>query len=294
MVDFQLSRLEKVWYRTTSLVLPRQVRDAGERVSLHLRETGGWELFHLVGLVLDIPNRFPRHEISIYWLVPAPDEEIGHRVVAEILTQLYGTGAHVGKVENVAVRFATEWEDWTVAQPNEYFRASGSENVWIPLEQWVSGGSLEKLWEEVLRLLRGECKPSSSELMRRVGRATEEITDEVKEVSDYEVEVVHRKSTSTKQMNPSIRIAMHTSSGEVGAIILIETNGEAGKRKVKRIAVAYQGEWPIAHHYRTVIPPPNLEGLKSLVKGDKALVMKDDAGSDGADNTASGEADDSA
>ena len=85
-------------------------------------------------------------------------------------------------------------------------------------------------------------------------------------MSVCEVEKIHRRPIGRTHCFPAIRIALQLKSGEVGAIVLIEANGEAGQLKIKGIVVAYPAEWPIVHHYRTGIPPPDLGSLAKLVE----------------------------
>jgi len=161
LIDPQLVRLDKVWQRTTSSQLPRQVRTAGERICHHLR-VHGWELAHLTARVnaessVDL-------EISILWLVPVPGEETGHRFLAELLIQFCGQGKHGGAIENVAVRYAGYWNDWTVSLPNEYYpvegiQAEGTEDwrIRIPKDGTVRDQMIhDKVWMEAVCLLTGE------------------------------------------------------------------------------------------------------------------------------------------
>ena len=255
-----------VWKSVTATPLPRKVRDAGERVCRKLRGSG-YELAHLAAKVLDIPDGTKRSEISVIWLVPAPDEGIGHRVLAELLTHLFARGVKAGQVEKTAARFATDWEDWAVVRPDEYFRTKGSKALSIPVEGQLGKTWIEaRIWPEVLRLLAGECEVDMPHITRSTIRAVKELELEGNIVSVCEVEKIHRRTIGRTHCFPAIRIALQLNSGEVGAIVLIETNGEAGQRKIKGIGVAYPREWPIVHHYRTVIPPPDLGGLAKLVQ----------------------------
>ena len=214
-----------------------------------------------------MPDGGDRTEVSILWLAPASGETIGHRLMAEVLVHLFGRGG----LENVAVRFAADWEDWTVAQWDEYFRVEGIESVKIvsPRPSLITNQMvLGKVWAEVRKLLQGECEPSASKLMSRIWRARLELARKGKTVTEFEVEMVYRKPTSGKHMYPVIRITMHLADGGPGAMVLIETGSEAGNRKAKNVAVVYQREWPVAHHYRTIIGPPDLKELKGVVRDD--------------------------
>ena len=265
-IQYQLFSLDTLWKSLTAIPLPRKVRDAGERVCRQLRAIG-YEVAHLAARVLQVQDGRKRGEISVIWLVPAPDEDIGHRVVAELYTQIFAHGAKAGQVENTAVRFATDWGDWTIARPDEYLRAAGSETINFPTEGqhkkiWKDAG----IWTEVLRMLAGECEVYMPDITWSACRAVTELELEGNIVSRCEVEKVLRRPIGGVDVYPAIRIALHLKDGEVGAILLLETGGKPGQRKIEGIAVAYSGDWPIVHHYRTVIPPPDLEGFARLME----------------------------
>jgi len=281
LIEIQLARLQSVWHGANGTTLPHEVKCAGHRVCKILAQSG-INLAHLAAKILDVPDDRKRIEISALWLVRTVQKEdengndIGHEVIAEVLTHLHGRGSRVGSVAHVAVRFGSDWEDWTVSKAHEYNRVDGTQSVSFPVPHGVQGSSkqrqvLDQVWGEVRKLLQGECQPSSPEMNQRIARAVLGLKDQGKMLNSFEVEKIYRKSSDREGYNPVIRIALHVGDeDEVGAIVLIDTGVEAGKRNVKNIAVAYDGEWPITYHYRTLIPPPDIGGLKAMIKVDDA------------------------
>ncbi|WVQ93097.1 hypothetical protein IAU59_000161 [Kwoniella sp. CBS 9459] len=53
---------------------------------------------------------------------------------------------------------------------------------------------------------------------------------------------------------------------DIGAVVLLDLTDVDSKGRVNNLCVIYEGEWPMSHQYRTVIPPPTLEGVQRLVK----------------------------
>ncbi len=278
LIQTQSKRLDKVWQRVTSTALSPGVREAGERICHELRASG-WELPHIAGHQSQALGTRTRSEISLLWLVPAPDEEIGHRVLTEMVVELHGHGKWQGTVKNIGVRFATDWTDWadwTGSKPNEYLPETENQGVKIetfrgkiPVEGMVTDEMGQgKVWMETIRLLGQDAKPSAQQFTRSLGRASEELSAEGRPVRCYVVENVNRLSHQRKI--PAIRVALHLDDGELGASLITDRSVKSGR--TKQVRVVYEGECPITHHYRETGPPTDLEGLKELVKNDEAQI----------------------
>jgi response regulator RpfG family c-di-GMP phosphodiesterase len=80
-------------------------------------------------------ERTNRTEISVLLLVPCHDEPTGHRWLAEVLVHQYIKGPKSGMVENVAVRYATDWQDWEVVMDHQYLEEDGKQWVRVHLEE---------------------------------------------------------------------------------------------------------------------------------------------------------------
>ena len=312
-VDYMLGRLDKAWRRMTGdQRVPRLVELATSRTCHELR-TRGYELTHLV--VCESPIKYQgekkRKEFSVLFLIPDPNEVIRHRALAQVLVHAAVGGRHSRTIENVAVRFGEDWEDWIVVQPHVYCRditVAEPMRIDIPLNGTMSGRMvLGKMWMEVLRLIEGNFHPSGEEFVARLTRGLETLEHDGLVVCGFDAEKVFRKSVSGKHQSLAIRIALYTKKiieveeedegsvgvvenggqqgqqetsdiGEkrpieqeteaphVGAVCLIDTSGKGQQARVKHIAIVYTGEWPLAHHYRTAIPRPNVDELERYLK----------------------------
>ncbi|WVF65424.1 hypothetical protein IAT40_000151 [Kwoniella sp. CBS 6097] len=309
-----------------------------------------------------------RREISILFLIPHSDDEVvGHRLVAELLVHLRlprqpqpkpqpeprrigipdedsarnGSGSGSGRgrvdrlsVENIATRFAEDWEDWTLSHPHTYLKpdpdpdsdpdhasnltedsattaASGLElepgvlEMGIPdKKEGVSWSMIvDSLLIETQKLLNGYWV-DRKEFKRFFTRVSTELRAEGRRVYAFQLEKVYRsiakhshgtnarsKSKSkndnvdtpidTKSTVPCVRIALkilestmssdskkkkEMIGNDIGAVVLLDLNDVDKRGRIKNLCVIYDGEWPIAHQYRSVIPPPNLEGIQHLIK----------------------------
>ncbi len=153
-------------------------------------------------------------------------------------------GKHGGAIENVAVRYAGYWNDWTVSLPNEYYpvegiQAEGTEDwrIRIPKDGTVRDQMIhDKVWMEAVCLLTGDGVSLSSQLVLVMTRAIEELHGQGKAVSYYIVEKVNRHSVSGKHKAPAIRIAMHTHEGGIEASVLIDMSDQGSVSKTTHAA----------------------------------------------------------
>lgn len=317
IIENMHGRLSKVIGRLThGGKVAREVHDAFTRVLLELRGRGE-ELFHLVGWedpTQDSGER-TRREFSVVLMIPDPEEPSRHRVLAEIMIHCRGNGRHAGTIENVAVRYAEDWEDWTVVMNSDYLRDSSApepEKVILGEEGTMTGKQvIDKVWKAVVGFIQHPTPGLKSDFAQRMGRAVERLNGDGYLLSAFSVEMGYRAKTGSKSKTaPAIRIALYakivdneTSVDEslerlrisgasdkvserrqtagpgipsvkvdlddedhIAAVILIDLSTPfGGSSKVKHIAVIYEGEWPITHHYRRTIPAPDLGGLKSLL-----------------------------
>ncbi|OCF35687.1 hypothetical protein I316_02742 [Kwoniella heveanensis BCC8398] len=342
---FNLDRLDKVWLRIAHLKLFPEISEAGERVIRRSRERG-YELFHLAARDQTgaqnsggSGDNKDRREISVLFMVPHPDDvEVGHRIVAELLIHLRprGTGRyrpaeddkrHRGSdgrdrslvVENVATRFAEDWEDWTLSHPYTYLkpepaRSDSQSPLEIAIPDKKEGVSwsmiIDNLLIETQRLLNGFWV-DRNEFKRFLTRVSTELRADGKRVCAFQLEKVYRQQPDssvgvgngigvnsnsrtsgfdlligndeaqreTLAVVPCVRIALKvlnpaptvkTSKGKgdtIGAVVLLDEKDIDKKGKIKNLCVIYEGEWPIAHQYRTVIPPPTLEDIERQIRG---------------------------
>lgn len=316
-------RLEKIIGKLTKGgKVHHEVSEAFTRVLLELRGRGE-ELFHLVGWEGPVQHQGPkkRREFSIALLIPDPEEPSRHRVLAEVMVHCADAGRHRGMIENVAVRYAEDWEDWTVVKDFDYFKlnAPSPERVRLGEEGAMTGKEVHaKIWERVMQLLNGHAAGSKKDFGQRLGRVVERITGDGELLTGFEVEMVYRttKTGSKGKTMAAARIALFArpsksineplvkdlerldikedkvvteelqpgiSGGRIfnkqirdedhiAAVIVIDLSTPAdGQYKVKHIAVIYEGEWPITHHYRKAIPPPSMAGLEHLLEADKLV-----------------------
>lgn len=202
--------------------------------------------------------------------MPVPGEETGHRFLAELLIQFCGQGKHGCAIENVAVRYAGYWNDWTVSLPNEYYpvegiQAEGTEDwrIRIPKDGTVRDQMIhDKVWMEAVCLLTGDGVSLSSQLVLVMTRAIEELHGQGKAVSYYIVEKVNRHSVSGKHKAPAIRIAMHTHEGGIEASVLIDMSDQGSVSKTTHAAVVYEGEWPVSHQLSELDSPTGSGGAE--------------------------------
>lgn len=228
----------------------------------------GWELFHLVGKkIKDEGGKVKGDEYSIIWMVPALHG--GHIILAEMKVQLVKEGRDKGKVASEVVRFMGDWTDWTAVQTDDYAKEEDGEVVTLDLggEPGTGKAIMDRLTQPTQELLPQGCKVVPKELDRRVTRTIEEVAREGNVMERFEVEKVFRQSTSRKRsVVPAVRIALRCQGKEEpGAVILLDTSGVEGKRRVKHIAVMYAGEWPVRHHYKEDDGGPSLDELDEYI-----------------------------
>lgn len=240
-------------------------------------------------------------------------EAIGHRVLAQIMIHVAEGGRHDGMMENVAVRFTHDWQDWTVIQPHDYYKDASALpgqtygvqtdfKIYQMTSRDLTHLILKKTWAAVLSLLGGEAPGSREEFGERVGRALIELDSWGEVVSGFEAEKVFRVSGSKRNRSTALRIALFTRdkvikvdqdpesqdteamesspksdsdtpSRRVGAVCLIDTSEQDSRIRLKHIAIVYEGEWPMVHHYRKALPPPSVSGLEDYLMdtGDSGL-----------------------
>ncbi|KAK1922588.1 hypothetical protein DB88DRAFT_547476 [Papiliotrema laurentii] len=118
-IRYMMGRLEKVMQRMMEVnQVDTEVRDAFLRILYELRGRG-WELFHLVGWQSPLQDNSPRRAYHIEFMLPDIEEPTCHRVLAEMAVHIIEEGRSPGRVGTVAVRYAEDWEDWTLSQPIE-------------------------------------------------------------------------------------------------------------------------------------------------------------------------------
>jgi hypothetical protein len=263
---------------TSSLPPPETVRDV-ERIFWFLRKEGH-ELLHVIGR--DTFSDGKRREATVLFLIPSCGEATGHRWLAEMLVHRYSGGRKDGKVENVAVRYSTDWEDWEVVHDIRYFEAQGSLSyrISIPTDGGTTGQRvLDKVWQIMSGMIGGnvEATDTQREFKKIAGRATAEINVSGETVCAFTVARRFRKSESRQGGVPCVMVALWEESKQAeetpvaGAVIIVDLVGKTGR--TKPIAVRYEGEWPVTHQYRKKFPPPNLDDFKGLIREEKRQVV---------------------
>jgi len=207
-VQLMLSRLDKVLRRLCGMKPHREICDATMRVCYELR-TRGYELFHLAGweepAYIANQNRDvaawqpPRREISIVFMVPESSDvsPSGHRALAQILVHLVSTPRHARQIENVAVRYEDDWEDWTVCQDFEFFR--DTERPKPERRRLGEQGRktavqvCEAMWAEVVQMLDGQCDEAPGDFRHRLVKVIARLVEDGLVMSSYEVDMAHRQ-----------------------------------------------------------------------------------------------------
>ncbi|WVQ73774.1 hypothetical protein IAR50_003354 [Cryptococcus sp. DSM 104548] len=269
------------------MTTPTKVTHALTRIGLELRHKVGVELVHLAAREYgrDV-TKGRRREVSVLFLVPHQDsseeEGIGHICMAEMLIHL---DAKTNVLENIAIRFWYDWEDWTVPQPLNFVKDFSTK----PLKVRVPDKRANVPWSAVIDSLLeavhkvASCKIDRVNFKTWIKRVCEELkVSELQErVYEWEVEKVWRQEKRVV-IYPVIRIAFKVMQGrrykeDPGAVMLMELEarsrreGDHGSeakddaepvRRVTNTSVVYDGEWPVFHHYRTDIPPPCLKDLE--------------------------------
>jgi hypothetical protein len=293
-----MGRLEKVMQRMMEVnQVDTEVRDAFLRILYELRGRG-WELFHLVGWQSPLQDNSPRRAYHIEFMLPDIEEPTCHRVLAEMAVHIIEEGRSPGRVGTVAVRYAEDWEDWTLSQPIELAKddkAGPARLVMLetPMKQGRSA-VLEAIWSEVAAFSNFAQDVSDRDLKYRFGRTWDRLDAEGAVLVGIQVEKVRRwlEPSSRKRTAPTIRIPLltrakvqsqggkeaglqsQTISAEypsadgysIPAVLLVTLTKDKVPTKIKHICTLYHGEWPITHHYRTALPPPTLAGLERLVR----------------------------
>jgi hypothetical protein len=167
-------------------------------------------------------------------------------------------------VENVAVRYAADWQDWEVMMEHEYLEEDGKQWVRVHLEDgvWPTGEQVMRaVWGQVTLLLGDGFDGSKREFEKTVIRAVKEVNARGETVSYFEVAKRYRRSGT--KLIPTITVLLQSTDDNGVAVIVIDPMGRRGR--IKPMAVRYDGEWPVAHQYRKQFPPPELQQLEPFV-----------------------------
>lgn len=298
-IGYMITRLKKLLKRiTTSDTIVSELHDAFLRVLYELRNRDE-ELFHLVGWET-IDWRKNRREYNIVLMIPELESLGCHKAISHILVRCTETGKYSGQIEDVAVRYREDWEDWTICQDFLYFRdelAPKRDTISVnPGEEFG-----ERLWEEI-RLVKEGIRGNKGDFLARLKKTLNRLEDEGQEVIQFSVENQFRRSSEkSKTLKPVIRIALYSNPStrtsdiialeelnleenrnqpvpekpshenlqekdeNVVAVMLIDLSRDGPNPRVKLICTIYPGEFPITHHHRRMIPPPDLSDLEELV-----------------------------
>lgn len=302
MIEYMHSRLRKIMHRLIGTpTVHHEVADAFTRILLELRGRGE-ELFHLVGW--EGPGRKQgekaRREFSVVLMIPDQAGASRHRVLAEVMVHCGDNYKCRGMVENVAVRYAEDWYDWTIAKDLVYYRdkdAPEPRRIRLDEEGTQNGlESLKMIWREVSKVTGHAGLRGRLDFAQRLNRTVERIEGDGETLTAVEVEKWYRNSDGRggdqSKALAVVRIALfaqaacrcddgdgkarckaniHNDAAADNlrpAVVVIDLSDiDAGQYKVKHIGVIYEGEWPITHHYRKSNPAPDMKGLENLVRG---------------------------
>ncbi len=304
LIDYGLACFERVWHNVTGVGVPRVVADAVLRALYQLRQEGH-EMLHIAAK--DVRQDTKRTDLSVVFLVPSNDKANGwHRWVAEVLVHRYAVGQHQGKVENVATRFASDWTDWTISFPRQIYDDELEADFVVDLQDAGMGLTGHKVVravaEQTSRCLDIDAKDAQKGLRRRIASVTEWVNRQEQHVSALVVKKRYLKSESGRRAYPCVTISIYaqdqdgagggdqqngddiakgadkangedrhvfSTAGKTAAVVIV-IEGQKDGQGTKPLMVMYDGEWPIAHQYRSRFPPPDLSSL-----GEMAIAAED-------------------
>lgn len=220
-IHLMLERLDKMLRRLCGMKPHREICDAATRVCYELRSRG-YELYHLAGWEEPphvanqgraVTETQPaRREISIVFMVPTSSdiEPSGHHVLAQIVVHLACSTRHPRQLENVAVRYEDDWEDWTVCQDFDFF--TDPQRPKLERKRLGEAGResavqvCEAMWRDVVQVLDGQCGEAQGEFRNRLVRVIARLVEEGLVMASYEVELGWRHKSRSGRHYPVVRI----------------------------------------------------------------------------------------
>jgi hypothetical protein len=166
-----------------------------------------------------------------------------HRALAQIVVHLVSTPGHARQIENVAVRYEDDWEDWTVCQDFEFFRDTERPK---PEKRRLGEQGLntavqvcEAMWAEVVQMLDGQCGGARGDFRHRLVKVIARLVEHGLVMSSYEVDMGHRQKPWSRKNFLVVKISvlavpqdrLEAGRGFEGGVMLgesHETSGEAG------------------------------------------------------------------